>query len=41
MIAVSFMALFSFMTAVYLGKYYASIPSISVFITSKLFLSKP
>ena len=41
MIAVSFLALFSFITAIYLGKYYASIPAISVFITSILFWSKP
>ena len=31
MIAVSFLALFSFMTAIYLDKYYASIPALSVF----------
>ena len=41
MIVVSFLALFSFITAVYLGKYYASIPSLAVFITSILFWSKP
>ena len=41
MIAVSFLALFSFITAIYLGKYYASIPALSVFITSILFWSKP
>lgn len=41
MIAVSFLALFSFLTAIYLRKYYASIPAISVFITSILFWSKP
>jgi len=41
MIAVSFLALFSFITAIYLGKYYASIPAFSVFITSILFWSKP
>ena len=41
MIVVSFLALFSFLTAIYLGKYYASIPAISVFITSILFWSKP
>jgi hypothetical protein len=32
MIVVSFMALFSFMTAIYLGKYYASIHALSVFL---------
>ncbi len=41
MIAVSFLALFSFITAVYFGKYYASIPALAVFITSILFWSKP
>ena len=41
MIVVSFLALFSFLTAIYLGKYYASVPAISVFITSILFWSKP
>ena len=40
MVVVSFLALFSFITAIYLGKYYASIPALFVFITSILLWCK-
>lgn len=41
MLAVSLIILASFLTAVYLGKYYISIPAFIVFITSVIFWSNP
>ena len=41
MLIVSLTILFSFITAVYLGKYLISIPALSVFITSVIFWSNP
>jgi len=41
MLLVTLIILLSFITAVYLGKYYASIPALTVFITSVYFWSNP
>lgn len=41
MLLVTLVILFSFLTAIYLGKYYASIPALTVFITSVYFWSNP
>jgi hypothetical protein len=41
MLIITLSILFSFLTAVYLGKYYASIPALTVFITSVYFWSNP
>ena len=41
MLLVSLTILFSFITAIYLGKYIISIPSLFVFITSVIFWSNP
>jgi hypothetical protein len=41
MLLVTLIILFSFLIAVYLGKYYASIPALTVFITSVYFWSNP
>lgn len=41
MLLVTLIILLSFLIAVYLGKYYASIPALTVFITSVYFWSNP